>query len=116
MEKTQLWSAGACSRFQSGGKPPHSIRAAVFYDESKLQCHTSILTKQSHPSKQQPYKKFRVCSCGSWLKNGLWALAHAKSISVFRCKKTVAQLYRRIAGRFAKDALPAEKTRSCAIV
>ncbi len=58
MEKTQLWSAGACSRFQSGGKPPHYIRAAVFCDESKLQCHTSMLTKQSHSSKQQPYKNF----------------------------------------------------------
>jgi hypothetical protein len=54
----QFWSAEACSRFQSGGKPPHSIRAAVFCDESKLQCHTSILTEQSLPSKQQPHKNF----------------------------------------------------------
>ena len=47
---------------------------------------------------------------------GWWASAHAKSIRVFRCKKTVTQLYRHIAERFAKDALPAEKTRSLKIV
>jgi hypothetical protein len=36
-----------------------------------------------------PIKNFRVFSCGSWLKNGLWAPAHAKPFRAFRGQKWV---------------------------